>query len=118
MTTHVHYVEINYRDIKKGPSMTGIDQQIKDKIIALISALLPDAKIYLFGSRARGTQSQRSDIDIALDAGHRLPIAVVDEVKSVLDATNLIYTIDVLDLHFVSDAMRQSIMKERIIWKQ
>jgi|GEM_PF-3551408 len=33
--------------------MTGIDATIKDKIIALISALLPDTKIYLFGSRAQ-----------------------------------------------------------------
>jgi len=97
--------------------MTGIDEQIKDKIIALISALLPEAKIYLFGSRARGTHGRRSDIDIAVDTGQKLPIAVVDEIKSVLEATNMMYTVDVLDFNSVRAEMRQSILEERIIWK-
>ncbi len=37
-----------------------VEEKSKAKIIALIS----DAKIYLFGSRARGTNSPWSDIDL------------------------------------------------------
>jgi len=45
---------------------TGIDEKTKTKVIALISALIPKAKIYLFGSRATGKFSQWSDIDLEL----------------------------------------------------
>lgn len=51
--------------------MQTIDEKTKHKIIAVISALMPDVKIYLFGSRARGTNSRTADIDIALDGGEK-----------------------------------------------
>lgn len=44
--------------------MKEIDAKTKQKIIALISALVPEAKIYLFGSRARKTNTAWSDIEI------------------------------------------------------
>lgn len=95
----------------------GIDAATQQKIIALIGVLLPEVKIYLFGSRARGKYAQWSDIDLALDAGKRLNPVLVDEIKSVLENTNIPWKIDVVDLYFVSDAMKDSIMKEKIIWK-
>jgi len=94
-----------------------LDEKIKQKIIAVISALMPDVKIYLFGSRARGTNGPRADIDIALDGGKRLPIADVDEVKSMFKESNIMYNIDIVDFHFITDIMRQEILKDRIIWK-
>jgi len=95
----------------------GIDKKTKDKIVNIISVLIPEAKIYLFGSRARGNYKKYSDIDIALDVGKPLPIQDVDEVKSMLNESNITYLIDVLDFHSVNTAMQQEIMKEKIIWK-
>jgi len=96
---------------------TGIDKEVKDKIVALISALIPEAKIYLFGSRARGKHSQWSDIDLGLDAGKKLPSRVVGEVIDVLAGTDIINKIEVVDMYAVSEDMRESILDERIIWK-
>ena len=39
----------------------------KDLIVGLLSVIFPDAKIYLFGSRARGDYKPESDIDLAID---------------------------------------------------
>jgi uncharacterized protein len=98
--------------------MDGIDERKKQKIISLISALLPEAKIYLFGSRARGTHTELSDIDLALDAGERVSRRVINEIKDVLEATNIINSIDVVDLHGpISSAMRDMILKEGVLWK-
>jgi predicted nucleotidyltransferase len=94
-----------------------LDEKTQQKIIAVISALRPTAKIYLFGSRARGTNSERADIDIALDEGHPLPVCDVDEIKSMFRESNIMYKIDVVDFNQISDAMRNQILKERIIWK-
>ena len=95
-----------------------IDEKTKSKIIAVISALMPDVKIYLFGSRARGTNSPSADIDIALDGGKELPVADVDEIKGMFKESNIMYKIDVVDFHSITDLMRREILQERKIWKQ
>ena len=94
-----------------------IDEKTKHKIIAVISALIPEAKIYLFGSRARGTNSKFSDIDIALDAGKSLPTIDVDEVKSMFKESNIMYFIDIVDFHQMTPFMQEDVIKDRVIWK-
>lgn len=98
--------------------MENINPEERNKITDLISALIPKATIYLFGSRARGTHSARSDIDIAVDAGSPIPPVIIDEANSVMEATNIKYHIDVVDFNSVSDEMRTSILHEGIVWKR
>lgn len=97
--------------------MQTIDEKTKHKIIAVISALMPDVKIYLFGSRARGTNGPFADIDIALDGGKKLPIEDVDEIKTMFRESNIAYNIDIVDLHWMTDLMRNEILREKVIWK-
>ena len=94
-----------------------IDIDSKQKIISLIEALIPYTKIYLFGSRARGTHNTWSDVDIALDANKELSINMLDELRSVLQATNMPYKIEVVDFHRIPTAMQNEIRKEGVLWK-
>ena len=96
----------------------GIDETSKHKIIAIISALVPDATIYLFGSRARGTQSKWSDIDIAVDARHPISRFVLGEIMSIFEASNILYKIQVVDINSVNEAMKTSILRDRVLWKK
>lgn len=96
----------------------GVKPEVKNKIIAVVSALIPEAKIYLYGSRARGTYQPSSDIDLALDAGHRIePYGRIGELKSVLSELSIIYSVDVIDLHSVSEGMRKSVDEDKVLWK-
>ena len=97
--------------------MKNLDEKTKNKIIAIVSALIPDARIYLFGSRARGTNSEWADIDIALDAGKLLDGRDVYELSSMFKESLIKYNIDIVDFYQVSDVMRSEILQERIIWK-
>lgn len=94
-----------------------ISKETQQKIIALIAALIPNAKIYLFGSRARKTHGPGSDIDIALDAGSELERVRVGEVRDILNASNIPNKIDVVDIYGVTKDMRESILSEGILWK-
>ncbi len=96
--------------------MNQITEQQKKKIIALIHAIIPHAKIILFGSQARGTHVIESDIDLAIDAGRALELSELGELMGVLEGTNLPYSIDIVDLHTASHAIKTSIQKEGILW--
>lgn len=95
----------------------GIPLETKAKIIRVLNALFPDTKIILFGSRARGTFSNNSDIDLALDAGKQLEFYDVGEAKAMFAESNIIHRIDILDLNNVSDRLKNIILREGKEWK-
>ncbi len=90
----------------------------KDLIIRMLSALFPGVKIYLFGSRAKGTHKFESDIDLALDMGRQLDISEIAMAKNVLEAVNILRKVDVVDLNSVPAGFRMNILKEGILWKE
>jgi len=96
---------------------TALNPEYKDKIVKILTVLFPKAKIYLFGSRARGTHSDRSDIDIAIDEGLVVRPRRIGEANNMFAESNIPYSIDVVDIHSVSEKMKELILKEGIIWK-
>jgi predicted nucleotidyltransferase len=92
---------------------------IKDKelMMRLLDALFPGVKIYLFGSRARGTNRPTSDIDLALDGGRVLSFLEIARARNVLDTLYVAEKIDIVDFHSVPQQLRDLILKEGIVWK-
>src|SRR5690606_15579846 len=90
----------------------------QSSIIKIITAFYPNATIYLFGSYARGTAKQGSDIDIAIDTEKRLDLHEWQFLWNLLDALPTVQKIDLVHMHRIPDDMRQSIIEEGIVWKQ
>jgi len=86
-------------------------------MMQLLTVLFPSATIYLFGSRARGDHTERSDIDIAIDLGRKMEIKEIAKARGVLEGLNLPWKIDVADMHSISQVMKELILKEGVIWK-
>lgn len=72
--------------------------------------------LFFFGSRTLGTQRQGSDIDIAIDMGTKLERCNIGEARDMLNASNMPYHFDIVDLYGVPDEMRKIILKEGIVW--
>lgn len=94
-----------------------IPPAVQQKLVAILSALFPEAKIYLYGSFATGKARPYSDIDIALDAGTRMDQRRLSEARSMLQESSIPYSIDLVDVHAISPDMRQFISQEWIVWK-
>jgi predicted nucleotidyltransferase len=94
-----------------------VELEHKESIIKIITAFYPDAKIYLFGSYARGTAKQGSDIDIAIDTGRRLNLHEWQFLWNLLDALPTVQKIDLVDMHRIPEAMQKSILKDGVVWK-
>lgn len=91
----------------------GLKPEMKRKIVAILHILLPGAKIYLYGSRAKGTFHDRSDIDLAIDAGHEI---FLGEARAVMEATSIPYKIDLVDLHCISRDFKNEVTKVAVEW--
>jgi predicted nucleotidyltransferase len=97
----------------------GFKPEIKTKIINLCKAIIPDASIGIYGSRARGDYSERSDLDIVLEGSKPINYFDIAELKDVLNAANLPCSIDIVDINTVQDQdFKTNILKERIIWQK
>ncbi len=83
---------------------------IRDSIIALAKAYDVD-KVILFGSRARGDNRERSDIDLAISGGNYVEFALaVEEVVPTL----LMFDFVVLD-EFLSAELREAVEREGVL---
>ena len=71
-------------------------------------------RVYLFGSWARGTQRCGSDVDVAVDGGNSGKIGALREL---LEESTIPYRVDVVDMRFASERLRQEIRKDGIAWK-
>lgn len=89
----------------------------KEKIIKIIEIFFPDARIFLFGSRARGDHNERSDVDIAIDAGKLLTMTEKGQIMTMVDALNMPQKTDVVDFNRMPQALKDNILKEGILWK-
>ena len=88
------------------------------KIITIIAMFLPCAKIYLFGSRARGDYKRGSDIDIAIDNKVKIDLVALQQIRNMIECLNLIQNVDVIDFHAVPQELQQNILKDGILWKK
>ena len=90
--------------------------KIKTKSLHSYLHLYRVQKFICLALEPQKTNTARSDVDIAIDAGKLLPRTTIDEAHSVLQASNLMYRVDVVDLHQLDEEMRNAIMKKAIVW--
>lgn len=96
--------------------MNNLSEQ-KEKIIAIVSIFFPKAKVYLFGSYARGTEQHGSDIDIAIDNGEKVDPRTIIKIREMIDIFGFIQHTDVVDFHAVPQELQETILEEGILWK-
>lgn len=95
-----------------------IEDKYKELLIEIIGKYLPDARIWLFGSRARGTNRPGADIDIAIDAGRVLTLSEIGDIKEAIEESILPVFVDIADIRNVDDDFLNQIKQDWIIWKQ
>ncbi|HEX4069206.1 MAG TPA: nucleotidyltransferase domain-containing protein [Candidatus Babeliales bacterium] len=83
----------------------------------IIIKYAPDAKIILYGSRARGDFRQGSDIDVAVDMGYVIDRHVINKILGDVEESKLPIGFDIVDFRKVSEDMQKEIMKDGIVWK-
>jgi uncharacterized protein len=94
-----------------------LTQEYKNWIIKAINYHFPEAKLILFGSRARGTNSPGSDIDLAIDNGSMIQLGEMARTRVTLANLPLPVEFDIVDMHNIPAELKAIIAKECIVWK-
>lgn len=99
-------------------SVALLDQRDRSAIERIVAPWLArqDAKLKLFGSRARGDARRASDIDLALIA--RQPIAAADlaALREALEESRVPFHVDLVDYASAPTHLRAAIDREGIPW--
>lgn len=75
------------------------------------------AKVYLFGSWARGEEHRSSDIDIAVELPGEAPAGVLVRLREALEESTVPYRVDVVDLAEAVVELADKVRKEGVVWK-
>lgn len=76
------------------------------------------AKVYLFGSQANGEARPYSDIDVAILPLRPLPIMTLTEIREKLEESDVVRTVDIVDLSETDEGFRRRVEKEGVLWKE
>ncbi len=74
------------------------------------------AKVYLFGSRARGDARLGSDIDVAILPEEPIPAPVLARIREALEMSWIPHEVDLVDFARVEDEFAKSALAEAIPW--
>ena len=81
----------------------------------LRDALPHDVRVWVFGSRAKWTTRDSSDLDLAVDAGRALARDEEIALSDAFEESDLPYKVDVVDMHNVSDGFKAVIERDKVL---
>ena len=82
---------------------------------AILQAEVPECEVWAFGSRAKWTAKDSSDLDLALVTPARLPQSKLGRLREAFTDSYLPLKVDVVDIHRVSDEFRKIIESQKVV---
>lgn len=88
-------------------------EKLKKEILEIVSKYLdPDLfRVFFFGSRVRGDNFPRADIDLGVEGPKKIPASVKIKIGEELEKLPLLYKIDLVDFKSVSEKFKREALK-------
>ena len=86
------------------------EQEILEKIVEIISKYLPNSKIILFGSRAKGNNRPNSDFDVAVETEEPVPVRIKFNIQDELEALPTLKKFDIVYLNEVDEDFKEIVL--------
>ncbi len=89
--------------------MIAVSPKELEMILGILREHAPGSEVRAFGSRYKKTNTDRSDLDLAIVGQSKLSLATLGALRDAFEESDLPYRVDVLDYHAVSDEFREVI---------
>ena len=80
----------------------------------ILQRYVPDREVWAFGSRAKWTAKEFSDLDLAIIGDTPLSIALTADMKEAFQESALPFKIDIVDWASITPSFRQVIQEAKI----
>ena len=105
----------NRRQVSEEPTAaTRALEQVRRIVMEVVGK--GKARVYLFGSWARGEATSLSDLDVAIEPHTTLPPGTLARLRERLEESHVPYRVDVVDLRRATSAFRRRVLEEGIQW--
>jgi len=86
--------------------------------LAVVKAILvrhvPEASVWVFGSRATGKAKKYSDLDLCIKANQALGLDLMSAMAEDFSESDLPWKVDIVDWFSVSDSFKAIIERDRV----
>ncbi len=89
----------------------------KQLVLDLLKKYLPQASVYVFGSRSKGNAIPSSDLDLAVVSDDPIELVKIAELKIDLSDSDLPFFVDVVDMHQVDENFHNIIQQDWTLLK-
>jgi type I restriction enzyme S subunit len=81
----------------------------------ILQRLVPDREVWAFGSRAKWTAKEYSDLDIAFMGDEPLSIGVVADLNEAFQESALPFKVDVVDWAAITPSFRKVVESSKVL---
>lgn len=81
---------------------------------AILVRHVPDANVWIFGSRATGKAKEYSDLDLCIKANQALGLDVMSAMAEDFSVSDLPWKVDIVDWFSVSDSFKAIIERDKV----
>ena len=92
-------------------SLTPAEREIIQAILA--NHLPENCTVWVFGSRAKGTATYQSDLDLAIECESPLDSKIISCLKYEFEESKLPFMVDIADLNAMNDSFREIIEQDK-----
>lgn len=84
-------------------------------VLEILNRVIPDREVWVFGSRAKGTARDTSDLDLAIIGKTPLDFKTLATLRDFFSESNIPYKVDVVDWTTISETFREIIRKDKVV---
>src|SRR5581483_10044667 len=98
--------------------MTAFEEKYLNMAKEIVLKHIPKEEyaVFLFGSRAEGTSSKFSDIDVGIWGESKTPSYLSGRIIDEIEMSDVPYDTDVVDFNDVRDKFKSEALKKIVIW--
>ena len=98
--------------------MIDLSEDLMEQVINILEQYIPDAEVWAFGSRVRGTAKKHSDLDLVVVGKQKIAQKTYYQLQEAFQESELPIRVDILDWHRITSEFQQNIKKQYAVIKK